>query len=341
MKFRRPTLFRFLCFILLVLESETNSTFSYGPNERDICDALEYDAIISIRPMKEVVVQDGKKYSASHEVSLITLKSGIKGVYKIQKECEIYAEMAAYKASCFMGFSFVPPTVTRVINGKLGSMQLYVKTNTDVIGSQFNETIALVPADDLANLKIFLYIFGQHDAVPHNMLLHKVNSQAIIFAIDNGCMCTKKYWQYGKNPFIIVPADYSFPTQDERAFPYAQYTTIPNNNPDELKRVFGSIFTDEYYKKKLSKYHPFRYICYKHHLWVQKRVDAPVFCYTTHYPLDTIEKIRKLNKQDLRQIFLSFHHTLDDSFVDDDFLDAILDRRDQVLAHYEQVKGIK
>ncbi len=325
--------------LVCVVPCLSYGNYVYGPDEDDICYALGHDQIVDMRPMSEIVHQDGKHYSASHPVFLITLKSGIKGVYKIQRECEIFAEVAAYRASRMLHFSFVPPTTIRVINGKLGSVQMYVKTNIEVLGSQFEHLLALVPADDLANIKIFLYVFGQHDAVAHNMLMNKEQDKVTLFAIDNGCIAIKKFWQYGKNPFIHVSTVYLFPkVGEEKNFPYSHFKTMPNYHPDELKKVFGSIFSLAYYKNKLSKYKPFRYIIFNHQLWVQKKVDEPVFCFITYCPADTLERLKALTKLDLVQIFSSFRKVIADEFVDDDFLNAILDRRDQVVAYFDHVK---
>ena len=101
----------------------------------------------------------------------------LKAVFKPVSENDIgdaWAEVAAYRASLKLGFPYIPPTVLYKSGTSAGSLQLYVETGSDALDSStFKSSLQEADSEDLANLDIFNYIFGQWDTGPHNMLILK------------------------------------------------------------------------------------------------------------------------------------------------------------------------
>ena len=152
-----------LCIGLMICKTVVNAHESnnFFDDDLGICKRLATEKIVDIKDMRDVLAHQGRIIRFSHQVLLVTLKSGIKGVFKTVSPCEDACEVTAFKASKFLGFPIVPPTVLRAINGKKGSFQLYVTTNYDPLPRD-NIAAALNQADpdDVANLKLFFLLWG-------------------------------------------------------------------------------------------------------------------------------------------------------------------------------------
>jgi hypothetical protein len=144
----------------------------------------------SIITMAEHLGKSSEDAQFTNEVFFVTLKNGIQGVFKPQSgnSLDHFGEVAAYKLSCKLGFSNVPPTVMRKIGEKDGSLQLYVKPNYDLLGKnkgEFDKMWGNNNPEEVQNLKIFYYVFGQWDNGPHNMLMIDDAGEKKLIAIDN------------------------------------------------------------------------------------------------------------------------------------------------------------
>ena len=194
----------FFCILLPIF----CQAYNFG-HEDYIVEQLLHDKIVNVQPLDTALGKKGKTLT-ERRLFLITLKSGIQGVYKpLSKkdrpmdERQMMSEVAAYKASSILGFSLVPPTVIRTINGVRGSLQFFVKTNTDpMIPGMFNRAVAQADKDELATLKIFYYVFGRWSNIPRNFLLDYKNGTFNFIGIDNEGMWHRKYWRYGENAFV-------------------------------------------------------------------------------------------------------------------------------------------
>ncbi|NDA91342.1 MAG: hypothetical protein EBY20_10695, partial [Alphaproteobacteria bacterium] len=85
---------------------------------------LKTAKVTDIKPMKEVLIEQGKKAEFDGQVFLITLENGVQAVFKslpLDDQGDAKAEVAAYQASVYLGFPYIPPTVLRKINGMTGS----------------------------------------------------------------------------------------------------------------------------------------------------------------------------------------------------------------------------
>lgn len=115
--------------------------------------------------MKEHLESCGKKAEFDGEVYFVELDNGLKAVFKSFPQDDLgdaYAEVAAYDASVVLGFPYIPPTVMKTIKDKKGSLQLFVETDIDPLApGVYEATLKKVSQDDIANLKLFYFVFGQ------------------------------------------------------------------------------------------------------------------------------------------------------------------------------------
>lgn len=315
----------------------------YFGREDYIVEQLLHDKVVNVQSLEKVLEKNGKVVATKRKLFLVTLRSGIKGVFKpLSKKDrpmtkkQMAAEVAAYKASSILGFSFVPPTVIRTINDMRGSLQFFVKTDIDPLApGVFDHAVTYADQDELATLKIFYYVFGRWSNLSRNFLLDYKNGKYSFIGIDNEGMWHRKYWRYGENAFVYCHwKGIKIPENHATTFPYDHYYTIHNPDPAKIKKQFGSEISD-YYLQKFCQVNPLKYVYYDNALWVNLKGNARCFAFTTRYPEETIRKIKTI---DYPMLYTIFHDAQDAGFVTDEFIDSILDRRDQVLAHYNQLK---
>src|SRR5437899_2811252 len=95
--------------------------------------SLQNSSIKNIIPMQEHLKSKQHKVEFEGKVYFVTLNDSTKAVFKDLSDSldDAYAEVAAFKASQFLGFPNVPPTAIRTINDKLGTLQLYIEPTVD------------------------------------------------------------------------------------------------------------------------------------------------------------------------------------------------------------------
>src|SRR5437763_400819 len=91
--------------------------------------SLQNSQIKNIIPMQEHLNSKNYKVEFDGNVYFDILEDGTKAVFKDLTDNldDAYAELAAYKASQFLGFPNIPPIVIRTINNKIGTLQLYIE----------------------------------------------------------------------------------------------------------------------------------------------------------------------------------------------------------------------
>lgn len=319
-----------------------------------IIDKLLHDDIAKIESLTDFLKVQGKVSKDLEDCLLcVTLKCGIQGVFKPFKEEAILAEVAAYKASRFLGLCLVPPTVLRTIGKQVGSLQLFIHTNVDtrargVFEHVVSQAIKTSP-DELANLKIFHYIFGQCYFSPRNVLVNGEKGRYTFIAIDNEDISKTMYWRYGDNAFLAghcrelqsskikhkKTKDPVGDTKQYEHFPYEAVHIIKHPTSAAIKELFPKLSSK--HVKRLCEIQPLHFVWYQDALWVQRRTE-PCFAYTTYYQEETIRMLKKLDISMLHHIFSDARGA---KFLTEEYLRSILERRDQVLAHYELHKRHK
>jgi hypothetical protein len=109
-------------------------------------------------------------------VYFVTLKNGLKAVFKSRTEWENLAEMVAYRISKHLGINCVPPTVLKKINNQWGSLQLYIPH------SRRNQSYKNLSTTSIKTLHVYGYILGNVDvSIKHNVISRGIKG----FMIDN------------------------------------------------------------------------------------------------------------------------------------------------------------
>lgn len=313
----------------------------------EISNILQTTEIAETKPMKIALEEQGKKIEFDGEVFLVTLENGIKAVFKslpLDDQGDAIAEFAAYQASRALGFPHIPPTVLREIDGRKGSLQLFVDTPIDLLGDgEFKKAFANFSKEDIDNLLIFYFVFGQWDAGAHNLLAYRYGDHLYPIAIDNSGIRNRQYVKYGDLPFVRRLYSDKLNTNDWRGvpFPFEHSESIndPSADPavnaaklEHFKKLFGDRLPESFYK------HRFRYILYQNSLWVQYHAfdpehktlftSLPKTCATATY-----KALAKLDKALLKRIFAD---PADPTCFPEAHLEVILERCKQVLNFCKQ-----
>lgn len=316
------------------------NTFDSWKNP-EIIKTLKSSNIAKIEPMRDFLFKNNKKVEFDGEVFLITFDNNIKAVFKTFSSDDLgdaYAEIAAYNASQILGFPYVPPTIIRKINDKIGSLQLYVDSSVDLLKEgEYQKALTNVSAEEQANLRIFYYIFGQWDSGAHNLLYVINQEKGHFIAIDNSAIRNHQHVQISELPFIRILYSEKLNTNDwHKPFPFDKAKIIEKPNEENLRRIFKNKLPESFYKSFKSYNQPLKYVIYQNSLWRQYHAFDKDFIRATPEicSIETIEAIKKLDIKTLRQIYIEAKNS---DFLTNSYLEAILKRRNQMLDYCESL----
>ena len=277
----------------------------------------------------------------------------MKGVFKPHVKNEknnSAAEIAAYKASLFLGFPYVPPTVLRTIeiNNKPreGSLQLFIESDIDPLAKgAYEKALLEVGQTDLENLQLFCFVFGQWDSGPRNLIIVRKFNKTFLLPIDNSKINNHQYVQYGGLPFVQLflhennnSDKDSGSSKLNNSFPFEAAKTIvytpldkPRSEPNKTVSI-PQTFYDQ-----VEKYRPkfFRYVIFNNSLWRQFHYGDNSFIksFTKTISKKTKAALKKLSFDILKNEIFCL-----DLKIDDEILLDILDRRNQVLSYFKSHK---
>lgn len=300
---------------------------------------LKHGRVLSLKPMKEYLKSHGKNIEFEGKVFFVELDNGLKAVFKAFPDDDMgdaYGEVAAYQASVFLGFPNVPPTVMRKINGMKGSLQLFVETSVDALApGVYESALKEASAEDVANLKLFYFVFGQWDTGKHNILILKDRGKTYIIAIDNSGIHNHQHVRYGDLPFVRVQYSDALKTNDwDKPFPFDSAKIIEKPTPEKLKKVFGNLFPDSFYQSIKLYNGSIRYVIYRNSLWRQFHAGNKEFIsFAQFLPDATRKKLETLDLLALKKIFSCARGA---DFLKPAYFNAILERRDQVLHYFDK-----
>jgi len=347
----------------LVYDKEnTNSIIEQITTKYDVYSSED---ILTKENMKDVLLRQGKNVEFDNQVFLITFKNGTKAVFK---PCSPYymrtalAEVAAYKFSLYFApFIYVPSTKVCTIDGQLGSLQEYIETDIDLVlpswkdaikGKKHTEFDAVSKEldkkrKDLETLIIsagkeklgayaaLMYVIGQWDIGPHNMLLKKIGKGELeIVCIDNAAISTPfESITCTSYPFVNVYSSSNFNTSDhDKPFPFKSSKRIHKPTVAKLKSVFGNKIDDSFYKG-MEFYGWFEYVIWRSALWKKVENDTTLFIrsHLKYCPQQVLQRLKELNLKTLKEIF----YDAKDDFANEPFLHKILERRDKILKEFK------
>jgi hypothetical protein len=206
----------------------------------------------------------------------ITFENGLRAIFKTEeKPWGIYGEVAAYRVSEALGFYRVPPTVLRTIDGKIGSLQLFVETDIDLVASKTKrqEAYKKVPKEDWNLANLLHFIIGQWDRHAGNFLIDR---EGHLVVIDNGDMMSEVHWRLGEYPWTLRGSTKKTDSPIG-PFPFDQVQVLNNPSLKEMEDTFSAYIKNEkilrIYEKELVK-DPNRqlsYIIWGNQLWIPRR----------------------------------------------------------------------
>ena len=285
----------------------------------------------------------GKKLAGTNPAFMITFKSGIRAIFKPDRDPSYQSsifEVDAYRAARLVSSRQVPPTVQRTIEGKQGSVQYFVDSSIDLLdGSEKSKNAYFyISEKNMSDQKLFYFIFGQWDANQGNTIIDDTYTPALI---DNEAISARLKVRYGESAFrmqfpILESARVS---QESDTFPFDQAHILKNPTEQELalflkgtvdpKRIPG------FWKwRKNNKDKTMALVQWRGHIWVQ---GIGFHNYgsksrTNVYSKSTLDQYRALTFEKLRET-LSTH-------LSNEHIYEILERRDQVLRASESGRMI-
>lgn len=324
-------------------------------SEIALLEVLRFAPVLSMVPMTAYNRSRNLKVFMGEEVYMVVLEGGIKAVFKTSPygSAKSDAELAAFKACRMMGFPRIPPTVLRNIKinkkhykfDKDGSMQLYIEPSVDpMVPGEFKKALNLADPEEVANLALFNFIFGQWDCGQHNVVIQYKDEVPMLWGIDYSLTRSRQYARYGEFPFVSAAYSEKLNTEDDdKPFPFDDVQVIKEPTLEKVKEIFDDNLDEETLKTFLVDKTPKYYVIYQNRLWRQYYRGNESFIllnYTEYYPKATMKSIAAINNALLGRIF---SHTINKKYTSSYFASAdhmrdILDRRDQVLTAYDQLK---
>ncbi len=283
----------------------------------------------SLTPMAEVLAIQNKKVSFDNTVFLVQLANGLKAVFKPGSDC--YAEVAAYRAGYFLGNRLVPPTVLRVINETLGSLQFYVETTCDLL--EDSSPYELVPEIHKTRMKLFYFVFGQWDIGYGNRLVQINDSKAHLALIDNAGCSNRQQVQYGDYPFIMIGYSSTREGDWSAPFPFEQPCIEKNISFEKAKVLFGAFLPEDRLKQFWSRHkRKVVFAVWRKGLWVQyyKNDSASSPSAVSVYPEEVLQSYKKLTVDELRGFWREALLTSDAEHYER-LITLTLERRDQLV----------
>lgn len=289
---------------------------------------LQSEHIAEVETLESFFEREGRAVQFTNEVHLVQFCNGQKAVFKPVEEDDIryaYAEVAAYNASQWLGFPFVPPTVLRTVNGAWGSLQWYVHGESE---------ISFLDPEQEAAYKIFGFIFGQWDLCSSNQLIYKDEQGLYLVAIDNANIADRQKSIYGQHPYVCLWAK-NKDFHDNEPFPFQKTTLFVDPQQSELYDFFVQvlpIWMSRRVSERLSKRK--RVSCIKHYdsVWLQSLNNDLPFAETV--PDDVFCKVADLDAERIRSFFVD----APEGVFSQAFFDDIIDRQKQVIAFVNKKK---
>ncbi len=174
-------------YIILLLASiggilHTQPAWDDTLNFDEIEQRLTDESVIKMEDMRTFLKKSGKLPSGTHPVTMVTLKSGLKGVFK---KDGYHGEVVAYRICKALGLRLVPPTVYKNLKGTEGSFQFFVESPIDLKKVADREYYENLGHKDLCDDKMLHYLLCRWDTKSGNQLIAKHDDRYYLALIDN------------------------------------------------------------------------------------------------------------------------------------------------------------
>ncbi len=299
--------------------------------------------IVKLEDMRTYLENSGKIAHFSNQVYLATLASGLLGVFKPEKELkDAFAEVAAYKASKYLGLHLVPPTVLKTFDDQKGSLQFFAPSKYDLFKKDDCEkATALLTKEQKSNGALFRFIFGQWDIHNGNHIIASddADTSAHLALIDNGAISNTTHTRYSQHSYVrrfyrepLASDELERTEAEEFPFDRAFNIRFPITREIAQEKFKGFTITDDVLERWNQYGGRKEFVIWEDSLWVKYyQEDTVVPNSTDYYSADTLENLKKLNILALEKIF-SDAREASSKFCTNRYLKQILSRRDIVLA---------
>jgi hypothetical protein len=286
-----------------------------------------------IVPMSEYLKSIGKKPSGTSEVYYVEFYNGLRAVWKPDTALKgPIAEETAYLIARKLGIETFVPTVVTEIEGRKGSLSVFIETPIDLVkmsGTERAEAITRIPKKQWYDMEAVHYLLGQWDRHFGNLLVDKDFNLVVI---DNEGISANSLWRPSKSTMTRLG---NIP-KDERTGIDAK-----QGNPPDFGRVEyidgNDLVGFEAFKKKYSineasitpkhfDHFPDRkipYIIWRDMLWRERKTSLPVIDLKI-LSASTIEALNKLTEKELREM-------LNPEVFNELNIELILQRRAEIL----------
>lgn len=207
---------------------------------------------------------------STHKIKLITLKSGLKGLFKTGEYH--YAEVAGYRLSKLLDMLLVPPTVFRTIEEVQGSLQLYIPAPNLASIPNRSSLLKEIGGKVISEVKLFYYLAGQWDTHYGNQLIEKNDKDYRLWAIDHSGMLHRSYSKYGGRTFIEKGTNSEIPSSTSSEFPFNEAVTLKGAQSYTLLSHF---ITSKKHLKSLAQHPELTCIIWNSTLWLAHDTEGP------------------------------------------------------------------
>ena len=220
-----------LLFFLLLLSARGVCAVDFDDphnwHRHEITDFLESAPIASCTP-----------FSKEHGLHRVTFEgSKVQALFKTSaRPQESDAEVLAFQLSKHWNNVFVPPAVLRKIDGKPGSLHLFVDSLTLTDEDAFVQALGDVPKENVDATKLFCFVLGQWDTALENFLLKKVKGRIVLIAIDFANIWQCQRGHYGTLPYVMLGGVQGCSLSDD--FPFDEEKNVPHPTRETLEAIF-------------------------------------------------------------------------------------------------------
>ncbi len=318
-------------YVLLVVcaainaQPKWNNRLDHGQIEH----RLSTEKIARVMNLRDYLSGRGIYVHATHEVLMVELESGLKGVFK--KGVYHHGEVAAYRASKALGLRLVPPTVYRQVKGVKGSLQFLIEAPKIRNVADMKSLTKKVGPKAVSDMKLFYYVFGQWDTHSGNQLVASYGDERYLALIDNSVILHRTYDTFGGSIYTSKGANDSLPSGTGVEFPYDKVKVISGSKVKSLfKPYVGAVE-----RQRLSRASQIAYVIWNHRLWL-KLSNRKKLRFTKTFYQKTLDAYERLDEEELNYAWEGWADI--DSEHAEDLVKLALMKRDEVL-EYAHEKG--
>ena len=184
--------------LLLFLLNVANASFldDCYKNSDTIESNLKIQKIVKIEKISDYLKNNNKTadFDGEDRVFIVHFADASKGVFKTSEtKNDIQSAIVAYKIAKKTGLVCTPPVITRKINGKIGSLQLF-EENAKIIHNEYE--IYKIDKESFEEMAIFYFLARQWDTGIHNFLFKTYKNTTYPISIDNESMFNQQQASY-------------------------------------------------------------------------------------------------------------------------------------------------